>query len=300
MLRFAIIGAGMAGILAAIKLTEAGFDDFTVYEKADTLGGTWRENTYPGLSCDVPSHLYSYSFSLTPEWSHRFSPGDEIRAYFEKVAHDHDVVRRIRFGEEVTSCTFTGGKWELETANGVRDEVDVVIAATGVLHHPRLPDIEGLDSFAGALFHSSRWDHDAPLDGARVGIIGTGSTAVQIVGAIVDRVARLSLFQRTAQWIMPQENPAYTDEEKHGFRTDPEQLAALHDQLSQMFGVFANAVVDSESPGIKMIEDACRAEPRGQRPRSGSARAAPARVPRRVQAVDHLAELLRSDPATER
>jgi cation diffusion facilitator CzcD-associated flavoprotein CzcO len=258
-MRLAVIGAGMAGILSAIKLEEAGLTDFTVYEKGDRLGGTWRENTYPGLACDVPSHLYSYSFALTPDWSHRFSPGSEIRAYFERVASEHDVIRHVRFGEEVTDCAFVNGRWELETASGHRDEVDVVIAATGVLHHPRYPDIDGLDTFAGAAFHSSRWDHSVQVDGARVGIIGTGSTAVQMVTALVSRVAKLTLFQRTAQWIMPQDNPAYSDEEKAAFRDDPNHLPQLHDQLAEMFGIFANAVIDSDSPGIKMIEDACLA-----------------------------------------
>jgi cation diffusion facilitator CzcD-associated flavoprotein CzcO len=168
-------------------------------------------------------------------------------------------VRRIEFGEEVVRCAFVDGRWQLETATGRRDEVDVVIAATGVLHHPRLPALEGLDTFAGAAFHSARWDHDATIDGARVGVIGTGSTAVQITSAIVDRVAKLSLFQRTAQWIMPQENPAYTDDEKTEFRDDPQRLPELHATLSQMFDVFANAVVDADSPEIKMIEEACLA-----------------------------------------
>jgi cation diffusion facilitator CzcD-associated flavoprotein CzcO len=258
-LRFAIIGAGMAGILSAIKLKEAGLHDFTVYEKGDRLGGTWRENTYPGLACDVPSHLYSYSFALTPDWSHRFSPGPEIYAYFERVARDHDVIPQMRFNEEVTSCTFVSGRWQLETKSGHRDEVDVVIAATGVLHHPRYPDIEGIDSFEGAVFHSARWDHSVTTDNARVGIIGTGSTAVQMVSALVDRVSKLTLFQRTAQWVMPQENPEYTQEEKEEFRSDPARLPALHTQLGEMFGLFANAVIDSDSPGIKMIEDACLA-----------------------------------------
>ena len=256
-LRFAVIGAGMAGILSAIKLKEAGLTDFTVYEKADRVGGTWRENTYPGLSCDVPSHLYSYSFALTPDWSHRFSPGTEIYDYFDRVAREHDILSFVRFGEEVTRCEWVDGKWQLETANGHRDDVDVVIAATGVLHHPRMPDLPGLDDFAGAAFHSARWDHTVAIDGARVGVVGTGSTAVQIVSAIVDRVAHLSLFQRTAQWIMPQENPAYTDEERARYRDDPDALPELHNNLSQMFGVFANAVVDAKSPGIQMIEDAC-------------------------------------------
>ncbi|HUV09785.1 MAG TPA: NAD(P)/FAD-dependent oxidoreductase [Acidimicrobiia bacterium] len=257
-LRFAIIGAGMAGILSAIQLREAGFGDLTVYEKGDRVGGTWRENTYPGLACDVPSHLYSYSFALNPDWSHTFAPGAEIEEYFEQVAREFDVIPSIRFGEEVTSCTFTDGRWHLETSTGRRDVADFVIAATGVLHHPNMPEIEGLDSFAGPTFHSSRWDHDVSLDGARVGVIGTGSTAVQITTAVVDQVAHYSLFQRTAQWIMPQENPPYPEEVKKQFREHPDELRELHDGISQLFAEgFANAVVDAESPHMKMIEDAC-------------------------------------------
>src|SRR5581483_12005915 len=172
-LRVVVIGAGMAGILSAIKLAEAGITDVTVYEKGDRVGGTWRENTYPGLSCDVPSHLYSYSFALNPDWSHRFSPGPEIERYFEQVAQDHDVLRKVRFAEEVVACRYAGGRWHLDTASGRHDRADVVIAATGVLHRPRFPDIAGIDSFAGPMFHSSRWDHGVRLDGRRIGIIGT-------------------------------------------------------------------------------------------------------------------------------
>jgi cation diffusion facilitator CzcD-associated flavoprotein CzcO len=258
-LRVAVIGAGMAGILAGIKLQAAGLDDYTIYEKGGALGGTWRENTYPGLSCDVPSHLYSYSFAPNAEWTHRFSPGPEIRSYFERIAHENGIEEHVRFNDEVTSCTYADGRWHIETANGERDEVDVVIAATGVLHHPRVPDIEGLDSFAGACFHSARWDHAVKIDGARVGVIGTGSTAIQIVGAIVDRVDHLTLFQRTAQWIMPGENPEYSDDDRAGFASDPERMKELHARLAEMFGIFANAVVDAESAEIKMIEAACRA-----------------------------------------
>jgi cation diffusion facilitator CzcD-associated flavoprotein CzcO len=257
-LRFAIIGAGMAGILSAIKLREKGLTDFTVYEKADRVGGTWRENTYPGLSCDVPSHLYSYSFAPTPDWSHRYSAGEEIQAYFERIAHEHDITDGIRFGDEVISCRFVDGRWSIETACGHRDEVDVVIAATGVLHHPRFPDFDGVEDFEGAVFHSSRWDHDVKLDGARIGIVGTGSTAVQMTSALVNRAGRLSLFQRTAQWIMPAENPPYSDDEKAEFRANPEQLAELRTNLTQMFDVFANAIVDADSPEMKMIADMCR------------------------------------------
>jgi cation diffusion facilitator CzcD-associated flavoprotein CzcO len=258
-MNFAIIGAGMAGILSAIKLDEAGLSDFTIYEKGDRYGGTWRENTYPGLACDVPSHLYSYSFAPNPEWSHQFSPGPEIRDYFERVAHDHDLDGRVRFGDEVVRCELVAGRWHLETAAGHHDEVDVVIGATGVLHHPRFPDIEGIDAFEGAVFHSSRWDHDVTLDAKRVGIIGTGSTAVQIVGAVARQVAHLTLFQRTAQWVLPQVNPEITDAEKAAFREDPTKLSELHASLSQAFGVFANAVVDAESDEARWIQSACLA-----------------------------------------
>jgi cation diffusion facilitator CzcD-associated flavoprotein CzcO len=259
----AIIGAGMAGILSGIKLTEAGLTDFTIYEKSNRWGGTWRENTYPGLACDVPSHLYSYSFAPNPDWSHQFSPGPEIQAYFERVAHDHGLDDRVRFGDEVVRCEFSEGRWELETAGGHHDVVDVVIAATGVLHHPRYPDIDGLDTFAGTMFHSSRWDHDVELEGARVGVIGTGSTAVQITGAIVDQVAHLDLFQRTAQWVLPQVNPEITEEEKAAFRADPSKLTELHASLSTAFGVFANAVVDAESAEAEWIQSACLANLEG-------------------------------------
>jgi cation diffusion facilitator CzcD-associated flavoprotein CzcO len=248
----------MAGILSAIKLREAGFDDFTVYEKADRPGGTWRENRYPGIACDVPSHLYSYSFAPNPDWSHRFAPGSEIQAYFEGVAQRYGVTPFIRFGSEVSRGTFRGGRWQLETKDGRRDEVDAVIAATGVLHHPNVPAIEGLDRFAGALFHSARWDHAVRLDGRRVGIVGTGSTAVQMVSALVDRVARLSLFQRTAQWIMPQENPAYSESERAAFRRRPELLRSAYADLGTLFHAFSTGLVDADSPQMKAIEHACR------------------------------------------
>jgi cation diffusion facilitator CzcD-associated flavoprotein CzcO len=249
----------MSGILSAVKLTEAGLTDFTVYEKNEGLGGTWLENTYPGLACDVPSHLYSYSFALSPDWSRRFSPGDEIRAYFARVAHEHGIDERVRFGDEVIRCEFVDGRWHLETAAGHRDVVDVVIAATGVLHHPNYPEIDGIDSFEGARFHSSRWDHDVAIDGARVGIIGTGSTAVQLVGAITERVGHLSLFQRTAQWIMPQDNPAYSSEQRSDYREHPERLEESHSSLREAFGLFANAIIDSNSAEIAFIENTCRA-----------------------------------------
>jgi cation diffusion facilitator CzcD-associated flavoprotein CzcO len=258
-LRFIVIGAGMAGILAAIKLREAGCTDVVVYEKGDRLGGTWRENTYPGIGCDVPSLLYSYSFAPNPGWSHHYSPGDEILAYFERVARDFGVDGCIRLGQEIVRCDYVDGRWHLETATGHRDAADVVIAATGVLHHPKYPDIDGLDSFAGTVFHSARWDHDVVLDGARVGVVGTGSTAVQIITAIVEQVARLSVFQRTPQWIMPRLNPEYSDRERAEFRAEPERLSRAREELRGLFDGFADSIVDVRSPHMTMIADACRA-----------------------------------------
>lgn len=258
-LRVAVIGAGMSGILCGVKLPEAGIDDVVIYEKADRVGGTWRENTYPGLSCDIPSHLYSYSFELNPEWSRTFAPGPEIQDYFERVTKEYDVDRLIRFGEEVTTAEHRDGRWHLTTSTGRTDTVDVVIAATGVLHKPRMPDIEGLDTFEGASFHSARWDHDAVLDAKRVGVIGTGSTAAQITSAVVGRVESFHLFQRTAQWIFQLPNPEYSDQEKTHFRDHPDDLAALHDSLSA--GITENisgAVIDAESPQMHAIEEGCR------------------------------------------
>lgn len=259
-LRFAVIGAGMAGVLSAIKLRQADLGDVTVYEKADRLGGTWRDNTYPGVACDVPSHLYSYSFAPNPDWSHVFSPGLEILAYLEGVARRHAVADSIRYGCEVVRLEFRDSRWEIELAGGERDEADVVIAATGVLHHPRYPDIEGLGDFAGACFHSARWDHGVALEGARVGVVGTGSTAVQIVSALADVVGELQLFQRTPQWVLAVPNLPIGEDDRASYRRDPAAIAALRAELATAFEEnFANAVVDATSPKLKVLEDLCRA-----------------------------------------
>jgi len=256
--RVLIIGAGMSGILSAIKLKEAGLDNFAIYEKADRLGGTWRENTYPGISCDVPSHFYCYSFAVNPQWSRRFSPGAEIQAYFEDVAHRYGVDSLIQYRKEITRCEFDNGRWKIAMADGSTDVGDFVIAATGVLHHPAYPAIEGLDTFAGPAFHSARWRHDVPLAGKRVGVIGTGSSAIQIVGALVDEVAQLCLFQRTAQWIMPMGNPAYSEQEKEEFQRHPETIAQLRSEISRMFtDGFSNYLADVNSPQLQAIHDAC-------------------------------------------
>lgn len=258
-LRFVVVGAGMAGIATAIRLRELGFD-FTVYEKADRVGGTWRENTYPGVACDVPSQLYSYSFAPNPEWSHVFSPGGEILDYLEDVAKKYGVLDAIQFGEEIERLEFRDGRWHITTSNGGQDAADVVIAATGVLHHPHLPDIPGLETFAGPVFHTARWDHSVPLDGQRVGIIGTGSSAIQVVGAIADRVSELTLFQRTPQWVLPMPNPEIPDDDKARFRSNPDELTEARSALARTFAdTFAAAVIDADSPHLQMLQNLCTA-----------------------------------------
>ncbi len=201
-----VIGAGMSGLLMGIELKKAGIDSFQILEKADRPGGTWRENTYPGLTCDVPSHYYTYSFEPNPDWTHRFPPGEEIYRYFEKIPAKYRLTDHIRYNAEVTDARYDAGRWQVTTADGQRLTADVLVAATGVLHKPRYPAFEGLDSFTGACFHSARWDHSVPLEGKRIGIVGNGSTGVQMTKPLADQARHLTVFQRTPQWIMPMAN----------------------------------------------------------------------------------------------
>ena len=257
--RIVIIGAGMAGILTAIKLREAGYTNYAIYEKTDRVGGTWRENTYPGIACDVPSHLYTYSFEPNPDWTQTFATGPEICAYFQRVADKYGVTGQVHFNETIPYCEFKHGRWQIRTSTGREDVADVVIAATGVLHHPNVADIPGLDSFQGVAFHSARWDHSVPLEDKRVGVIGTGSTAIQITTAIADKVKRFDLYQRTAQWVMPIENQIFTEEERTAFRDDPVALAKFKAEALDYFKHFSNAVIDADSQEMAELEAACLA-----------------------------------------
>jgi cyclohexanone monooxygenase len=258
-LRVAVIGAGVSGIAAAIKLRDLGVDDILVFEKAEDIGGTWRENTYPGLTCDVPSHLYRFSFAPNPDWSHRYSAGPEIQAYVRGVVARFALAPLIRLSTEVTAVTYGDGRWLIDTNHGSEGAFDVVITATGVLHHPVWPSIPGLETFRGPAFHTARWDHGFDLSGKRVGIIGTGSTAAQVLPAIVDRVAKVSLFQRTAQWIMPQPNPPISDSRRQGYRADPALLAAKYDELAKVFnGAFCAAVAGENAEAYDAMVQACQ------------------------------------------
>ena len=259
-LRYAVIGAGMAGILAAIHLKEKG-EEFTVFEKADQLGGTWRENRYPGLTCDVPADAYTYSFEPNAEWEAYYATGGEIKTYFEHVADKYGIRPFIRFGCEVVSTVWDEGKslWRLGLSNGETVEAEIVIAASGVLHHPRLPDIEGRETFAGRSFHSARWEDDAPIDGARVGVIGNGSTGVQIITALNERASHLVHFQRSPQWVMPVPYFKYSEEEREAFRKDPALIDEIRYNKDYWEGIyrFTRAITDINGPDIAIIEKLC-------------------------------------------
>jgi cation diffusion facilitator CzcD-associated flavoprotein CzcO len=200
----AIIGSGFAGIGAAVRLQQAGFGDYVVLERADDVGGTWRDNSYPGCACDVPSHLYSFSFAPNPEWTRSFSPQPEIWAYLQRVAREHGVIERMRFGTEVLDAAFNedSGLWEIETTAG-DFTARILIAGFGGLAEPKLPDVPGIADFPGTIFHSAQWNHDHDLTGERVAVVGTGASAIQFVPQIQPDVAELHLFQRTAPWVMP-------------------------------------------------------------------------------------------------
>ncbi|MEV5551976.1 NAD(P)/FAD-dependent oxidoreductase [Streptomyces sp. NPDC052309] len=203
--RVAVIGAGFAGLAAAVQLKRQGIESFTVYEKAGDLGGTWRDNTYPGAGCDIPSHLYSYAFAPYRDSRIRYPGQPEVLQYLRAVARDHGVERHVRYGTEITAARFDDrrGHWTLHTADGGTHTADVVVSAVGQLHLPNVPHLPGAEDFAGAAFHTARWDHGHALDGRSVAVVGTGSSAAQVVPAIAGRVRRLYVFQRSANWVLP-------------------------------------------------------------------------------------------------
>ncbi|GAA1481346.1 NAD(P)/FAD-dependent oxidoreductase [Gordonia sinesedis] len=208
-----IIGSGFGGIGMAIELRRAGFRDITIVEKADDVGGVWRDNTYPGAACDVPSHLYSFSFAPKHDWSRRFAPQAEIHRYLRETAESFGVLPHIRFGMEVTDAAFdeTSGTWTVTFADGTRHTTDVLISAVGQLSRPAIPRLPGLDTFGGAVFHSATWDHDYDLTGKRVGVIGTGASAIQFVPEVAPQAAELTLFQRSAPHVLPKPDYPYPD-----------------------------------------------------------------------------------------
>jgi cation diffusion facilitator CzcD-associated flavoprotein CzcO len=224
----AVIGSGFAGLGMAIRLKQAGIADFVVLERGDEVGGTWRDNSYPGAACDVPSRLYSFSFAPNPDWTRSFSPQPEILDYLRDCAERFGVRDHVRFGCGLEHATWEedGQRWRLQTADGELT-ASVLISAAGALSQPRLPDIGGIDRFAGTVFHSAAWNHDHDVTGERVAVIGTGASAIQIVPELVPKAASLDVYQRTPAWIVPRTDRAFTRLERFLYRRVPalERLA---------------------------------------------------------------------------
>ena len=218
----AIVGAGFSGLGTAIRLKRHGIEDFVVLERHDDVGGTWWANTYPGCTCDVPSHLYSFSFAPNPDWSRTYSPQPEIRAYLRRCAVRYGLYPHIRLGTAVTGADWddAAGRWTLTTSGGTVS-ARVLVAGIGPLSEPRVPDLPGLDTFEGTVFHSARWRHDHDLAGERVAAIGTGASAIQFVPAIQPQVARLTVFQRSAPWVLPHTNRRISAPERRLYRRLP-------------------------------------------------------------------------------
>jgi len=222
-LSVAILGAGAAGLCMAIKLRNAGIDNITILEKGPSVGGTWRDNTYPGSGCDVPSMLYSYSFEPKADWSRKFAGQAEIVDYFEGVARKYGLMPHIRFNTEVTEARFDeeAGLWRIRTAAGEEFAANVLVSGVGQLNRPAFPKIDGLDSFKGAAFHSARWDHAVDLTGKNVAVIGNGASAIQFVPEIAPKTGKLTIFQRTPNWCVPKADRPFTEREKKLFRAFP-------------------------------------------------------------------------------
>ena len=217
-----VVGAGFSGLGAAIRLTQEGFNDLVVLERGSDVGGTWRDNSYPGAACDVPSHLYSFSFAPNPDWSRAFSPQGEIYDYIRRVTHDAGVREKIRFGVDVTAVEFEEdrGRWTVRTSQGQYD-ARVVVLGVGALCEPKRPNIDGLDDFAGPVFHTARWDHSVALADKRVAVIGTGASAIQVVPSIAPQVSHLDVYQRTAPWVLPRMDRKYPEIERAAYRRIP-------------------------------------------------------------------------------
>ena len=244
----AIIGAGFAGIGTAIQLKKAGIQSFTMFERAGEIGGTWRDNTYPGAACDVPSHAYSLSFEPNPSWSRAFAESGEIQEYLLGLVEKWKLRPHLRTNTEITEARFdeTAGTWILTTDDGDTFTARAVVSGVGGLVDPAWPDIKGLQSFRGELFHTARWNHDFDLTGKNVAVIGTGASAVQVVPALAPQVARLSVFQRTPAWVVPKPDVRYSERARRFYARFPLALQAsrlANFWMSELFGpvIFLNS-----------------------------------------------------------
>ncbi|MFE3289794.1 flavin-containing monooxygenase [Rhodococcus sp. NPDC059234] len=260
---FLIVGAGISGIGAAITLRRMGITDFAILEKSDSFGGTWRDNSYPGCACDVPSGLYSYSFAPNPEWTRLFAGQEEIRRYIDRTAAEHGIEAHVRFGTEMARAQWDEPRrrWIVETSAGTFT-ANSVVAAAGPWNEPLTPDVPGLDTFEGEVFHSSRWNHAYDLTGKRVAVVGTGASAVQFVPAIQPEVERLHLYQRTAQWVLPKPDHYVPRIERWAMRRIPGAHRALR---SVEYAIMEALGVGFRNPWIlRIVQQIGRAQLRAQ------------------------------------
>ncbi len=241
-----IIGAGAGGIAMGIQLADAGYD-FTIFDRADGFGGTWRHNTFPGAACDVPSHLYSYSFAPNPRWSKTYANQPEILAYLERVAAEHKLAGHLRANTAITTARWSDSqrRWTLTGDDGRQHDFDVVVSAVGMLDVPYIPDLLGAKRFRGRRFHSSRWDHSKSTDGERVASIGTGASAIQYVPAIARKTGHLTVFQRTPIWIAPRFDFPFTADQHELFEREPATAQKLRDEA---FDAYESASFDVDHP----------------------------------------------------
>ncbi len=259
----AIVGAGFSGLGAAIRLAQHGFADYLVLDRGADFGGTWRDNTYPGAACDVPSHLYSYSFALNPGWTRSYSHQDEIHRYINDVAAEHHIADKTWFHTEVTRSDWDEDTqtWNLHIErDGDVDRVRarILIGAVGPLCEPNLPEIEGIDSFDGTLVHSARWDHDYDFTGKRVAVIGTGASAIQIVPRLAEVAGQLEVYQRTAPWIVPRTERPYLPSENWAFRTIPGLQKLIRGSIYTANESIAAGMTYAPK-ALKPVEALCRA-----------------------------------------
>lgn len=249
-----IVGAGFGGLGMAMRLKQQGQDDFVILERADDVGGAWRDNTYPGVACDVPSHLYSYSYMPKSDWSHIFAPGGEIWDYLRDCARKSGLVPHIHFGASMERAAWDDETrhWLVETPRGTW-RAPYLITATGVLADAHLPDIPGLDGFTGQTFHSANWDHSVPLDGKRIGVVGSGASAIQIVPELAKIAGELVVFQRNAPFVSARLDRAYSEAEKRSFARLPETMEALRSDL-----FWSNEVKFGPRRGVPAMLEAAR------------------------------------------
>jgi cation diffusion facilitator CzcD-associated flavoprotein CzcO len=224
--RAAIVGAGLSGVAPGIALKREGIDEFVILERAEDVGGVWRENIYPGVACDVPSHLYSFSYAPNTQWRHTFARGSEIHRYIRAVASEHGLETQLRPGQELLDASWdhARSRWSI-AATDLDLTADILVDATGPLTEPQIPDIKGLHCFPGTIFHSARWDHKHDLSGERVAVIGTGASAIQFVPEIQPLVRRLTVFQRTPAWVVPRMDRTTTAFERKFLRFVPGTIA---------------------------------------------------------------------------